>query len=169
MITIYNYISKNYDCNKNNKAVSYLVPSPYAPNLSGVVYFYDIPGGTDVYVEVYGLPEYRPATNGEPPIGPHGFHIHNVGICEINDPENPFQSAGGHWNPDDQPHGNHAGDFPVLFSNNAYFRMHFFTNRFKVEDIVGKSVIIHLNPDDYRTQPNGAAGKRIACGVIERL
>ena len=64
----------------------------------------------------------------EPPIGPHGFHIHNIGLCEITDPENPFQSAGSHWNPDDQPHGNHTGDFPVLFSNNGYFRMQFFTN-----------------------------------------
>ncbi len=54
----------------------------------------------------------------------------------------------------------------LLFSNNGFASMCFFTNRLKPSDVVGKSVIIHQNPDDYRTQPNGAAGKRLACGVI---
>lgn len=70
------------------------------------------------------------------------------------------------YNEDAQPHGNHSGDFPVLFSNNGYARMSFFTNKFKPEDVIDKSVIIHLNPDDYRSQPAGNSGKRIACGVI---
>jgi len=65
------------------------------------------------------------------------------------------------------PHGNHAGDFPVLFSNNGVARMCFFTNKFKVADIIGKAVVIHQNPDDYRTQPAGDSGKRLACGVIK--
>ena len=69
-------------------------------------------------------------------------------------------------NEDTQPHGNHIGDFPVLFSNNGYTRMRFFTDKFKPEDIIGRSVIIHENPDDYRTQPSGNSGKRIGCGVI---
>lgn len=46
--------------------------------------------------------------------------------------------------------------------------MGFFTDKFKVADIVGRSVIIHENPDDYRTQPAGASGKKLACGVIKR-
>ncbi len=75
-------------------------------------------------------------------------------------------AAGGHWNPTNQPHGNHAGDFPVLFSNDGYTRMLFFTNKFTVPQVVGKSVIIHQNPDDYRTQPSGNSGKKLACGVI---
>ncbi len=45
--------------------------------------------------------------------------------------------------------------------------MSFFTNRFKVSEAVGKSIIIHQNPDDYRTQPAGDAGKRLACGIIQ--
>ncbi|NLG83160.1 MAG: superoxide dismutase family protein, partial [Firmicutes bacterium] len=65
-----------------------------------------------------------------------------------------------------QPHGNHAGDFPVLFSNHGRARMGFFTDRFKVVDVVGRAAIIHENPDDYRTQPAGASGRRLACGVI---
>ncbi|MEC9488506.1 MAG: superoxide dismutase family protein [Halanaerobium sp.] len=147
-------------------AIAYLQGGPLAPTLSGFVLFIDIPGGAEVHVQVCGLPAYRPAAEGQKPVGPHGFHIHEFGICEVGDPRNPFQAAGGHWNPDGQPHGNHAGDLPVLFSNNGFTRMTFYTNRFKVEDIVGRSVIIHQNPDDFQSQPAGAAGLRLACGVI---
>lgn len=140
--------------------------SPLAPGLSGSVLFKDVPGGTEVVVEVRGLPRYRSAMNGEDPIGPHGFHIHEHGNCALGNPEDPFQPAGGHWNPDNQPHGNHAGDFPVLFSNDGYALMAFFTNRFKPKDVVGRAVIIHQSPDDYRSQPAGKAGPRLACGVI---
>jgi Cu-Zn family superoxide dismutase len=129
------------------------------------VYFMDAPGGTWVYADINGLPPYQPA-NGADPVGPHGFHIHENGTCTIGDPADPFKAAGNHWNPDAQPHGNHAGDLPVLFSNNGHAIMGFFTNRFKTKDVVGKSVIIHENPDDYRSQPAGNAGKRLACGVI---
>lgn len=150
----------------SSRAFAEIRGSNFAPNLTGYVVFTDVPYGTEVFVEVSGLPEYEPAENNDP-IGPHGFHIHEHGNCEIGDPNDPFQEAGGHWNPDNQPHGNHAGDFPVLFSNNGYMRMSFFTNRFNVEDIVGKSIMIHQNPDDYRTQPAGDSGKRIGCGVIQ--
>ncbi|MFZ5633955.1 MAG: superoxide dismutase family protein [Bacillota bacterium] len=139
---------------------------PLAPGITGVVRFEDVPGGTWVYAEVSGLPPYQPAKDDKPPAGPHGFHIHEFGNCEVGDPGNPFQAAGEHWNPDNQPHGNHAGDFPVLFSNHGRASMCFFTDRFKPAQVVGRSVIIHENPDDYRTQPAGAAGKRLACGVI---
>ncbi|HHV71125.1 MAG TPA: superoxide dismutase family protein [Clostridia bacterium] len=148
-------------------AIAYLKGGPLAPQLNGVVSFKDVPGGTEVCVVVSGLPPYQPGHNGEPPIGPHGFHLHVYGSCTIGDPNNPFQAAGDHWNPTNQPHGNHAGDFPVLFSNNSFASMCFFTNAFKPADVIGKSVIIHENPDDYRTQPAGNAGKRLACGIIK--
>lgn len=145
-----------------------IIGSSTTPNLTGTICFMDIPGGTDVYVEVNGLPPYKPGTDRTPPIGPHGFHIHEIGDCEMGDPTNPFSLSGGHFNPTKQPHGNHAGDFPVLFSNNGYARMAFFTNKFSVSEIIGKAIIIHENPDDYRTQPAGASGKRIGCGVIKQ-
>lgn len=147
-------------------AIANIQGGPLRPQLQGIVLFYDVPGGTWVCTEVAGLPPYQPATNGQNPIGPHGFHIHEFGDCTIGDPQAPFQAAGGHWNPTNQPHGNHAGDFPVLFSNNGYAKMCFFTGAFKPHQIIGKSVIIHQNPDDYRTQPAGNAGKRLACGLI---
>jgi Cu-Zn family superoxide dismutase len=151
---------------EDKEAIAYIKGGPLAPRINGVVYFRDVPGGTEVCVEVNGLPDYQPANKHSNPIGPHGFHIHKLCTCEVGDPEDPFQAAGEHWNPDNQPHGNHAGDFPVLFSNGGYARMCFFTNRFKPKDVIGRAVIIHQNPDDYRTQPTGNAGKRLACGVI---
>jgi len=147
-------------------AVALIQGGPLAPQLKGTVRFIEAPGGTWVDANITGLPPYQPAYNNEPPIGPFGFHLHEFGVCEIGDPNNPFQAAGGHWNPTYQPHGNHAGDFPVLFSNNGRSRMIFITNKFSVDQIIGRSVIIHQNPDDYRTQPAGDAGKRLACGVI---
>lgn len=150
-----------------DEAIAFIHGGPLAPQISGYVIFKDVPGGTEVYVEVRGLPDYKPGKDGEAPVGPHGFHIHENNCCEIGDVEDPFLAAGGHWNPDGQPHGNHAGDFPVLFSNHDLSRMSFFTDRFKVKDILGKSVVIHKNPDDYRTQPSGNSGKRLACGVIQ--
>lgn len=141
---------------------------PLAPNLRGTVFFIGVPNGTNVFVEIDGLPKFKPSSEGSPQIGPHGFHIHETGNCNIDDAENPFSLAGEHYNPNNQPHGNHVGDFPVLFSNNGTSRMVFFTDKIKVDDIIGKSIIIHQGPDDYKTQPAGGAGKRLACGVIER-
>lgn len=153
----------------HQSAMARIRGGPLAPQIEGIVYFMDVPGGTEVYVNVTGLPPYRPAPAGGQPIGPHGFHIHQNGNCQVGNPEDPFKAAGEHWNPTNQPHGNHAGDFPVLFSNNGIAMMCFFTNKFKPMDVVGKAVIIHENPDDYRTQPAGNSGKRLACGVIERF
>ena len=144
-----------------------IIGGPLAPHIRGFVTFMGVPGGTWVYANIWGLPPYQPAKKGDSPIGPHGFHIHENGDCTIGDPENPFQAAGGHWNPDNQPHGNHAGDFPVLFSNRGQAIMYFFTNRFNPIHVIGKSIIIHQNPDDYRSQPAGNAGKRLACGIIK--
>lgn len=157
----YNYFQRN------NATVSAIIKgSSYAPNLFGVINFYHVVNGTMVCVTVNGLPTYQPATSTQQQIGPFGFHLHEYGSCEIEKPDNPYESAGGHWNPYNQPHGNHAGDFPVLFSNNGYAHMCFFTDKFKPEDIIGKSVVIHQSPDDYKSQPSGDSGKRIACGVI---
>lgn len=147
-------------------AVARIVPSPLAPNLTGYVLFTEVPGGTNVFVNVQGLPPYKPATATSKQVGPHGFHIHAQGDCTLGDPNEPFKASGEHYNPTNQPHGNHVGDFPVLFSNNGAARMLFFTNKFKPADVIGKSVLIHEGPDDYQTQPAGGSGRRIGCGVI---
>lgn len=152
--------------NNNYIIGAYVNGGPLAPDINGIVYFEPVEGGSQIYAEFYGLPDYQPASNNNAPIGPLGFHIHEYGNCIVGNPESPFEAAGGHWNPTNQPHGNHFGDLPVLFSNDGYSNMSIFTNKFLPEDVVGKSIIIHQNPDDYRTQPSGDAGKRLACGVI---
>lgn len=151
----------------SNRAYAEIRGSELVPNLKGYMTVVDIPNGAEVTVEVSGLPHYQPAHGDQSPIGPHGFHIHQKGDCSGGNSSDPFPNTGGHWNPTNQPHGNHAGDFPVLFSNNGYARMSFFTNKFTAKDVIGRSIIIHENPDDYRTQPSGNSGKKIACGVIK--
>lgn len=148
-------------------AIAYIKGGPLAPELKGTVTFKDVQNGTMVCAHITGLPQYMPASGNSAPIGPHGFHIHENGSCVIGNSLEPFQDAGGHWNPDGQPHGNHSGDFPVLFSNNGIAKTCFFTNKFKTNDILGKSIIIHENPDDFRSQPSGNSGKRLACGIIQ--
>ena len=91
------------------------------PNIRGTVYFTQVPNGTEVIVKIYGLPKYKPGTTGSPQIGPHGFHIHSGDSCMLGSSDDQFPEADGHWNPFNQPHGNHPGDFPVLFSNNGVF------------------------------------------------
>lgn len=168
-----NYNNDFYDEMNNNGMYgnnyfvgAQIMGGPLAPEIYGTVIFNSVPGGTQVTTTIYGLPDYQPATNGQAPIGPFGFHLHEYGNCNVGDPNSPFEDAGEHWNPTNDPHGNHVGDFPVLFSNNGFSQMTFFTDRFQPEDVIGKSVMIHQNPDDYRTQPSGNSGKRLACGVI---
>lgn len=157
-------------CPKGYKAAyAMLIAGPDYPSITGMITFADTPAGTMVCADVRGLPEYRPAEDGKSPVGPFGFHIHEGGHCDIGDPEKPFESCGGHWNPTNEPHGNHAGDFPVLVASNGRAWMCFMTDRFTVDEITGRSVIIHENPDDYRTQPSGDSGRRIACGSIRLM
>ncbi len=137
------------------------------PDINGVVFFAPTTGGVMVTALIKGLPAYKSGADGSQPVGPHGFHIHEGDSCDEGGHDNPFEHSLGHYNPTKANHGNHAGDFPVLFSNNGVAEVTFYTNRFSVPDILGKVVIIHENPDDYRTQPSGNPGIRIACGKIE--
>ncbi|MFW5891173.1 MAG: superoxide dismutase family protein [Halanaerobiales bacterium] len=151
-----------------NRVTAEIRGGPLAPKISGRVIVRRMKGGSEVIAEVYNLPPYRRNDDRAEPIGPHGFHIHEFGDCTIGDPENPFMAAGGHWNPDNEPHGNHAGDLPNLFSNNGYSFMRVYSNKFLPMDVRNRSVIIHENPDDFRTQPSGNSGKRLACGILLR-
>lgn len=122
--------------------------------IRGTVMFMPHLQGTWVTVEATGLPD-----------GFHGFHLHSNVVC---DKENCFDSAGGHYNPTNQQHPFHAGDFPPILSNNKIAQMSFYTDRFTPEEAVGKAVIIHENPDDFSSDPSGRSGSRIACGVVTK-
>lgn len=151
------------------RAAAELKGSALAPGLNGTVRFYETRGGTLVRADICGLPSYQAAPPGGQPVGPFGFHIHEGGTCGVGNGQSAFAGAGGHYNPEGYSHGNHAGDLPVLFSNHGCAHMIVFTDRFRPRDIVGRTVIIHQNPDDFRTQPAGNSGARIACGVIKAV
>lgn len=125
--------------------------------VSGTVRFYQFPGGILTEVEVSGLPN-----NG---VGFYGFHIHSGGSCDGVD----FASTGGHLNPANTAHPHHAGDLPPLLSYNGRAYMAVMSDRFSLPDIQGHTVVIHKMPDDFRSQPAGNAGDKIACGVIHRF
>lgn len=104
----------------------------------------------------------------------HGFHIHEVGDCGSGD----GMSTKGHFNPHGKPHANpasaerHAGDLPALkAAKNGRAKLDAMMDIITVgpgpAGIIGHGLIVHADPDDYKTQPTGNAGARIACGVIK--
>ena len=125
--------------------------------LSGEVCFYRKRDCILVVADISGLPNTSS--------GFYGFHIHEGNNCFGNK----FENTGNHYNPNRLPHPLHAGDMPPLISCNGNAFSAFFTDRFGLNEIIGKTVVIHSNPDDFTTQPSGNAGTKIACGVIKAL
>lgn len=129
--------------------------------IRGDVYFYGVHGGTIVVAKIYGLPE-NDAGNF------YGFHIHEGSSC-TGDNSDPFKNTGDHYNPTKAEHPKHAGDLPVLMGNDGTAWCEVYTNRFNPEDVVGKTVVIHDMADDFRSQPSGDSGTKIACGEIREM
>ena len=109
--------------------------------------------------EVNGLPKTH--------TGIYAVHIHDGASCTGN-AEDPFAASGQHFNPANRPHPLHVGDLLPLFGNDGFAVYSFYTDRFLPGDVVGHTVIIHSDPDDFRSQPSGNSGGKIACGVIEK-
>ena len=131
------------------------------PELRGEVLFYETRYGVFTVADVSGLP----ADEGACKERFFGFHVHEGEECG-GTADLPFSMAGGHYNPSGCPHPAHAGDLPPLLSVRGRAFSAFLTDRFSVSEIIGKTVILHEAPDDFKTQPGGDAGARIACGVI---
>ncbi len=127
----------------------------------GTVTATEMNGGIQIRIDARGMP-----------VGIHGAHVHTVGRCDAPD----FTTAGGHWNPTSKQHGTsnpagpHAGDAPNLTIGADG------TGSLTVElpsgtidgmlDADGAAFVIHANADDYKTDPSGNSGGRIACGVF---
>jgi len=122
------------------------------------------PAGIEVRVQAAGLPA-----------GHYGVHVHAVGRCEGP----AFASAGPHWNPTARQHGSlnpaghHLGDLPNLdVDSNGAGRLEFAIAGATMDgaqglfDADGAALVIHAGPDDYRTDPSGNSGARLACGVL---
>lgn len=90
-------------------------------------------------------------------------------VLRSGTPENPFGNAGGHYSTTNCPHPYHTGDLPPLFSEDGQAWMAVYISKFTPEQIVGRTIIIHGNVDDFTTQPSGNSGPMIACGVIREL
>ncbi len=129
----------------------------------GAVSFYQVGDRVKVVAEVSGL---KPGQE-------HGFHIHEAGDCSSGD----GMSAKGHFNPYGARHGHfstkarHAGDMPNLKADaggNAKLEaeLDIITVGPGTASIVGRGLIVHAQPDDYKSQPVGNAGARLACAVI---
>ena len=131
------------------------------PAIRGEVRFHETPRGVLVVAEISGLPQA--VGSCESPV--FGFHIHEGGACTGNRTD-PFFDTGTHYNPGGCPHPYHAGDLPPLFGANGYAVLAVLTDRFSVDEVIGRAVVIHSRPDDFKTQPSGDAGEKIACGVI---
>ncbi len=121
-------------------------------------------GGIRLIVDATGLPP-----------GTHGLHVHTVGRCEAPD----FASAGGHWNPTmmkhgkDAPDGPHNGDLPnLIIGTNGKGHLEgtvpgsLMGGDMALMDTDSAAVVIHATADDYKTDPSGNSGGRIACGVV---
>ena len=138
------------------KAIDRIYGGKDYPQLSGTVRFFRGIDGVIVEVEVKGLPE--------PESGFFGFHFHAGRSCTGEG----FAATGSHYNPGEDIHPQHAGDLPPLLANDGIAYKKVLSNRFAIEEIVGRTVIIHDAADDFRTQPSGNAGMKIACGVIQK-
>ncbi|MBQ8869276.1 MAG: superoxide dismutase family protein [Oscillospiraceae bacterium] len=130
-------------------------------NINGTVSFYKTVHGTIVYARVGGLPTERGGCKGRV----FAFHIHEGSECRGNY-DDPFAAALSHYNPKGCQHPYHAGDLPPFFEAGGTAVSAFLTDRFSVDEIIGKTVIIHSGVDDFTSQPAGNSGKKIACGKI---
>jgi len=142
------------------RAVAVLHPTA-RNSVEGQVTFSTAAGGVKVNAHITGL---KP--------GMHGLHIHEFGDCTAPD----GTSAGGHFNPTADPHGaptdakRHAGDMGNIEANaEGVADLEYIDARLSFEgegSILGRGVIVHAGVDDFKTQPTGGAGGRVACGVI---
>jgi superoxide dismutase, Cu-Zn family len=131
-------------------------------NVTGTVTFTTVEDGVRVIADVQGLTP-----------GDHGFHIHEFGDCSAPD----ASSAGAHFNPTKKSHGSpensnrHVGDLGNITADSSgrahYDRVDHVIDLNGDDHIVGRSVVIHAQADDFVTQPSGNSGARVACGVIE--
>ena len=151
---------------KAKKPIEVRVAATAGNNVSGTMTATSVTGGVRFMGRLTGLE----------PGSTHGFHVHEHGDCTASD----ASSAGGHFNPTGGEHGDpqgmthHAGDIPNQVADahggvdvDATVRgLSLGTGT--SDDVLGRALVVHADPDDYTTQPSGNSGARIACGVILR-
>lgn len=144
--------------NQRPSALAWVTGTHANPSLSGRIQFYDTAyGGILIEAELFGLPNHN-RTNASQY---YAFHIHETGDCSDQ-----FSHTGDHYAALPTAHPMHSGDLPPLLGNQGYAWTAFYDKRFRLAEIIGRSIVIHSQPDDFNTQPSGNAGAKIGCGVI---
>ena len=157
-------INFNTLLNTKPRAIAQIKGSKNYPQISGNVYFYPVNLGIVMVTIINNLP----CSDMKCKNSVFAFHIHEGTSC-TGDESDYFKNSLTHYNPDSCAHPYHAGDLPPLFCVKNMAFSSFLTDRFNLNEIIGKTVIIHSMPDDFRTQPSGNAGEKIACSVIKRI
>lgn len=93
--------------------------------------------------------------------------IYTSGSSCTGNMQDQFANTLSHYNPNQCDHPFHVGDLPPLLENNGYAEMSVLINKFRIKDIIGRTIIIHDMPDDFKSQPSGDSGEKIACGIIK--
>ncbi len=145
------------NCYNKPNAIAYIKGDADHPTLRGTTRFYQKPNGVLLVAQIRGLPPSE--TNF------FGFHIHQGTDCAGE----AFSQTQSHYNPNHTEHPRHAGDLPPLLSADGNGFLTVLTNRFTVNEVIGRTVVIHSQPDDFTTPPAGNAGTKIACGVIQNV
>ncbi len=146
-------------------AAAVLQGAPGGRRIEGTVSFYQTQKGVLITAAVRGIPVTRQAC-AQPILA---LHIHEGNSC-TGTASDPFANAKTHYNPNKCPHPYHAGDLPPLFAGlDGFAWMAVLTDRFHVNEIIGRTVILHSKPDDFTSQPSGNAGSKLACGVISAV
>ncbi|MFD1408628.1 superoxide dismutase family protein [Kroppenstedtia eburnea] len=138
---------------RTRNASARITGGPLAPNLRGIIRFQDVPGGTEVSVEIAGIPD-GPERKGDKTRLPRTF----ISIETEKDQPPPVDEIRGSNRRRKLSPGSRIGEFPSLVSNRGYARISFFTDQFQMDEIIGGRVILHQEPDGGR--------KRLACGMI---
>lgn len=124
-------------------------------NITGTIAFYNYNKNTIMFYQIENLPLANDCQGGI-----FAFHIHEGNNC--NDPKT-------HYNPNDCEHPFHLGDLPPLFARNGKAWGILMIDKFSTEEIIGKTIVIHEKADDFKTQPSGDSGERLACGEIKEF
>lgn len=133
--------------------------------ISGMLKLYQTQSGVFAVLAVQGMPIVNDQICSG---GIFAVHIHDGSSCMTQNGARPAE-VGAHYNPTGCEHPYHAGDLPPLFADNGFGWYAVLNQRFSVDEVIGKVVILHANPDDFTTQPSGNSGPIIACGIIKRV
>ena len=144
------------ECSRTTGAVAYLTGDARYPQVKGQVRFLPRADGVLISAQISGLPKTT--------TGFFGFHIHEGDRCGGVE----FADTKSHYDTMGNGHPEHAGDLPPLLSAGGKAYLCVITDRFRVEQVLGRTVVVHLGADDFTSQPAGNAGAKIACGRIVR-